>query len=836
MKHCILLITALLGFFMPALSQNSPFETLGKLTEWKAEPSGLSLKTPTGSLRAVVYSPTIVRVRIAKEGRWDDHSFAVIANPQNGVKFTTKENTESLTLSTDALDMIITKNPVRVRFLTKQGKVINEDEPAFGTAWQGREVTTYKKLIPDEKFIGLGEKIGGLNRRGNAYTNWNTDDPSYFRGSDPMYGSHPFYIGLHSGSLMYGIFLDNSYKTHFSFGASTERYSSFAAEDGEMNYYFIFRPTVGQIIEDYTYLTGRMELPPIWALGYHQCRYSYFPDKEVMNLARTIRDKQIPADVIWFDIHYMDAYKVFTWHPERFPKPKQMLAELEGMGFKNVVITDPGIKVEKGYAAYEDGVKNDIFLKYPDGVLYRGDVWPGSCHFPDFTKAASRAWWGDKCKSLIDDGIDGFWTDMNEPAAWGQSIPHMLEFDFDSSPFESNAANNKATYKKGHNVFGMQMARATFEGSKKHSGKRPFVLTRASYAGIQRYAAIWTGDNTATDDHMMLGVRLLTSMGLSGIPFTGVDVGGFNGGATRELFARWMTIGALSPFFRVHAAINTKEQDPWSFGEDVEEICKNYIELRYRLMPYLYSAFYEASQTGMPVARSLAFSHPFDENIYNDHYHTQYMFGGSLLVAPVDSRQKFGKVYLPEGEWYDAHSDKALSGKQEVVVEAPLERLPMFVKGGSMIPMQSVVQFAAQKTDGILYLHVYNDKSGKKSIFTYYEDDGETYKYQTKDFAKREMSFESAQKKIILASVEGNRTSKFTSITFIFHGFEALPPEISVGGKKMALSQDSNKEATTLFKPLAGYDPLGSQAQTTRGANKKFITIPNTTEMIKIEW
>jgi alpha-glucosidase len=853
----LLLMSQSSAAFTPnASNTNAMHESLGALTEWKKEPQGLWLRASNGAqMRVVVYTPSIIRVRIAKEvkdlstnaaatkegtppaARWDDHSFAVVAQPDKSTPFTTSETPESITLATDALTVTVRKNPVRVQFFTKQGKLINEDEPAFGTAWIGREVTTHKRLLPGERFIGLGEKTGGLDRSGRAYTNWNTDAFGYGSGSDPVYGTHPFYMGLHSGSIIYGVFFDNSYKSHFDFGASNERFSSFGAEDGEMNYYVMHRASVGEIIEDYTHLTGRMELPPLWSLGYHQCRYSYFPDKEVLTVARTIREKNIPADVLWFDIHYMDAYKVFTWHPERFSQPKKMLAELEGMGFKNVVITDPGIKVEKGYAAYEDGLRQDIFLKYPDGRPYTGSVWPGPCHFPDFTNPKARSWWGDKIKGLVDDGIDGFWTDMNEPAVWGQNIPNMIEFDFDSALFEDNVRSNKATYKKGHNVFGLQMARATYEGSKKWlAGRRPFNLTRASYAGVQRYGAVWTGDNTASDDHLLLGARMVNSMGLAGIAFAGPDVGGFNGGGSRELFARWVTVGAFTPFFRIHAALNTKEQDPWSFGEDVEEVCKSYIELRYRLLPYLYSTFYETTRTGLPVARSLAVNYPFDETIYDGRYDAHYLFGPSILVAPCDSRQNFAKVYLPEGTWYNAHTDEVLAGKQEIIVETPMERLPLFVKAGAIVPMQSVVQFTAQKPDGTLYLHIYNnkttDKNGAKASFTYYEDDGETYRYQQKDFAKREIVLESSRKKITFAKHEGTMPSKFTSIKLILHGFDALPAEILVAGKKNAIKQ----EPMSLLKPSAGLDPLGTQAQNLTRTNVKTISFPYSSDAFVIEW
>lgn len=805
------------------------FQSLGRVVEWKQETQGIWLKTHNGAqMRITVYSPSVLRVRVRKDSAWDDHSYAVITSPLSTIRWNSTHNAEHIILQTDSVKLTIQKKALRLRLENHAGKLINEDEPALGTGWIGQEMTTFKRLLPDEKFLGLGEKTGDLNRRGNGYTHWNTDAYGYGTGSDPLYGSVPFYIGLHRSEspsgIMYGVFFDNTFKTTINFGASTDRYSSFSAEDGEMNYYYIYRSTIAEIIEDYTWLTGRMELPPIWALGYHQCRYSYFPDKEVLSTARIIREKKIPADVLWFDIHYMDAYKIFTWHPYRFPQHRAMLSELEQLGFKNVVILDPGIKVEKGYNVYEDGVAKNIFLRYPDGALYKGDVWPGTSHFPDFTNPRARTWWGDWLKTLVNDGIDGFWTDMNEPAVWGQRFPDIVEFDFEG---------NKATHKKGHNVYGMQMARATFENAKEHfNGKRPFVLTRAFYAGVQRYAAVWTGDNTSSEDQMLLGVRLINSMGLSGMPFVGVDVGGFNGGGSRELFARWISIGALSPFFRVHAAINTKEQDPWSFGEDVEEISKRYIGLRYQLLPYLYSAFYEASKTGLPVARTLAINNPFDDKVYDWRYQNQYFLGPAILVAPVTSSQTFAKIYLPDGEWYDVHTDKHYTGKQEIIVETPLERLPLFVKAGSIIPMQSLTQSTSEQPDDTLRLHIYKGSQGLP--YTYYEDDGETYKYQkNQDYLKRQIVVEAARKKIQFSQQVGTRTSKFRYVRCIFHGFDVSElSKIRAGGKNVSLQPINS----SLFPALSAFDPLNSAIFTNQELSGKSIIFPNIINSFAVEW
>jgi alpha-glucosidase len=537
-------------------------------------------------------------------------------------------------------------------------------------------------------------------------------------------------------------------------------------------------------------------------------------------LAKTFREKKIPADVIYFDIHYMDNYKIFTWDNNRFPQPKKMLDELEGMGFKNVVIVDPGIKVEKTYKAFEEGLTKDLFLKYPDGTNYTGQVWPGWCYFPDFTNPKTRDWWGNSFKGYINDGIDGFWNDMNEPATWGQRFPDLVEADFDGK---------KTSHREWHNVYGMQMARSTFEGSKKLlAGKRPFILTRAAYSGIQRYSAIWTGDNRPEDDHMMAGVRLVNSLGLSGVANAGYDVGGFAGEASKELFSRWMQIGAFCPFFRSHKMIDAKDSEPWSYGEKVEEIVRNYISFRYKLMPYLYSSFYEATQNGMPVARSLAINYTYDPMIYDWKYQNQYLFGQSIMVAPVVSNKEINKVYLPAGDWYDLNTERKYAGNQELYVETPMETLPLYVKGGAIIPMQSVVQSAKEMPHDTLYLHVYMGNSN--NAFTYYEDAGDGYAHESGKYFKRQISFDATNKQLAFTNVEGSLASKFKNIKLILHGFDAQQA-VKSENKELALKQ----ETIELIPGVSQFDPIGKSIDGKK-STVKTVCIKNNPSKFNISW
>ena len=765
-------------------------ERSGNVLQWQKEAFGLSGKAERAKFRVTLYSDTIVRIQLTREDFFEDFSYAVVASPTHPT-WDVREDEGAITITTPKIILVIKKHPLTFHFLDRNGKTINEDEEAFGTSWIGEQVTTYKRLQEGERFIGLGEKTGPLDRRGFGYTNWNTDNFGYTAGSDPLYCSTPFYIGIHH-HLAYGIFFDNTHKTFFNFGASNDRFSSFSADTGEMNYYFIHGDSVRDILEQYSFLTGRMEMPPLWSIGYQQCRYSYYPDKEVLNVANTFREKDIPADAIVFDIHYMEQYKIFTWSGKDFSDPTKLLAQLRQLGFNVVVMCDPGIKAEKGYHAYDDGIQQDVFIKYPDGEPYTGQVWPGWCHFPDFTRPATRAWWRDQFRGYVEQGITGFWNDMNEIATWGNMLPENIEMDFEGE---------KSTLRRGRNIYGFQMARSTYEGTRElMRNRRPFNLTRSGYSGIQRYAAVWTGDNVAYDEHMMLGVRLVNSMGLTGIPFAGYDVGGFVGDANTKLFARWVSIGAFSPFFRGHSMINSRDSEPWSYGEEVEQISRNYIRFRYQLLPYLYSLFFEASQNGMPVQRSLAIDYTHDAKIYEGQFHHQYLFGPSLMVVPVESTKEFVKVYFPKGNaWYSLYTGEKFSGHSESILECPLHRLPVFVKAGAIIPMQPVIQHTGEKT-GWLHVHLYAGTTDNEFLF--YEDDGNTFDYQQGVYAKRRMYYHASGNKFVLGQVDGSFVSPVKRIKVFFHGFELNT--ISINGAV----KDIHPEINRFFSGLEKYDPI----------------------------
>ncbi len=427
----------------------------------------------------------------------------------------------------------------------------------------------------------------------------------------------------------------------------------------------------------------------------------------------------------------MDDYRVFKWSPKSFPDPKKMTKKLDELGVKVVTIIDPGIKAEESYFVAKEGIADDHFVKYPDGEMYQGEVWASYSYFPDFTKPTARTWWWSLIKGMTDVGVKGFWNDMNEPAVWGQSFPDIVEFNYEGL---------KKNHKAAHNIYGMQMARASYEGAKKSlNGERPFIITRAGYAGVQRYSSVWTGDNSSTEDDYRQGAVMVQGLNLSGVSFVGPDVGGFNGEPTKELFERWVQLGVFTPFFRTHTIVNSRSQEPWSYGEDVEYNVREMINKRYQLLPYIYSAFYQSHKYGTPVVKPLFWYDQFDETTYQEGYQYQYYFGDYLMIVAAKVNQDFTKVYLPQGLWYEFDSNLIHQGKQIIISESGRTRLPVFVRAGAVVAMRESQDYAQQNILEKVNLHIYD---GVSSESLFYEDDLHTYNYVNGDYLVRKIVLE----------------------------------------------------------------------------------------------
>lgn len=766
--------------------------TLGEVQKWHSEERAFNLQGEGFAVRLQLVNDQALRVQMAQTAQeFNDFSYSVQQREvQIFPEIRTTEYGWQIPIGTCTLEL--QKAPFRLALYAPDGSVLLEDEPGLGTVVDGREWTCYKKRQKGERFLGLGEKTGNLDRRGQVYTNWNTDQFGYHNGTDPLYASFPFYLGVVSGHS-YGLFLDNSSRTEFNFGASSERYSYFRSEQGGLDYYLFYggAQNLAPIVQQYTALTGRSPLPPKWALGFQQCRYSYFPDTEVSRVAATFREKDLPADVLYLDIHYMQDYKVFTWHEERFAKPEHLLEQLHQEGFEVVTIVDPGVKVEDDYDIYESGKAQDVFVKYLDGQPYEGGVWPGICHFPDFTAARVREWWGQQFGTLVKPGVRGFWNDMNEPAVWGNSFPDVTRFERDGEG---------GTHKNTHNVYGLQMARATYEGARRHMPKeRPFVLTRSAFSGIQNYAALWTGDNVANEEHLFLGTRLINSLGLTGVWFCGNDIGGFIGDVSADVFVRWLQVGAFSPFFRCHSMVNSRSAEPWTFGESATEIARNYIKLRYRIMPYLYSEVQRACNSGIPVHKPLAFNYPQDALCYHPQYQNQFLIGDSWLVVPCSPGQQFTRLYLPKGQWYDLYNDALLEGEQELVYETPLYKLPIFVKAGAVLPMVEPGRNVYDRQAPAMEWHLY--PGAESGQWHFYDDDGRSYAYAEGASYQRTVRWDAETETLTLEAAQGSYALPEEHLRLYWHG--EAPLRLFSEGKELVIQ----KKDYRMVQPLSSFDP-----------------------------
>lgn len=782
-------ITSVITFFFlsiigASISVHAQVSDAGRLLAWEKVENGIKGTTENASIRILVYKPGMVRVTITRLDKFEEFSYMLDSKaiPEK-TDYTIEDLSGQVVIRTQTLDVFIEKSPLfRVIFKNKEGKVINEDFPGkgFSTGFTGSRSTIYKVIQPGERFIGLGEVLGNLDKRGSGFTLNNTDTYKYGDPRLSMYVSVPFYIGIHQGEV-YGLFSHNTYKSFFNFGLSTPGFSSITLEGGDVDYFFIYDKAIAGILKNYTWLTGRINLPPLWSIGYHQSRCSYFPQSNVELLAETFRKKNLPVDCIVLDADYLYHYQPFRINTNRFPDMKALTGKLSGMGIEVTASVNPGIMIDSSYDAYWDGLKQDIYVKYADGSLYTADIAPNTNHYPDFTNPKAREWWAEKMKFLPDNGIHGYWNDMNEPAVGGSYIPDNLLFNFEG---------RKANGLEAKNLFGMLMARSSYEAAVKNGGnRRPFILTRSGYAGVQRYAAVWTGDNTAKDEYLLGGTLLNTQMGLSGIPFVGDDIGGYIGTTSKDLFIRWMQVGMFQPFARNHKEAYSNSNEPWSYGEEAESISRAFLEFRYRLLPYLYSYFYQASTEGIPIVRSLAIDYPFNDKIYETPYQYQFLCGKDILVVPVTSQEKVKPVYLPDGEWYDLYTDRLISGNVEFKEEVPLHKIPLYVRGSAIIPLQTPVLNTKQEPSDTLFLHLYNGKTANS--FIWYEDDGQTMDYRKEIFYRRNILFNPEKRIIEISAPEGKFISHFRYIKFIMHGFPDLHDTLRISNRPLEYSKES---------------------------------------------
>ena len=622
-------------------------------------------------------------------------------------------------------------------------------KPVFSQR-EGKQVATIH-IGDGVDLYGTGEVTGPLKRNGRKISLWNIDTPVYgVDGGSHLYQSHPWVMGLRSDGSAFGIIADNTWRQTISTGQDVV----FESEGPAFRVVIIERQNVQQLMQALADLTGHMELPPLWSLGYHQCRHTYYPDGRVMEVADLLRKHQIPSDVIWMDIDYMDGYRIFTFDPAGFSNPRRLNDYLHQKHFKSVYMIDPGVKVEKGYFVDDQGTAGDYWVKTADGKLFEGNVWPGACHFPDFTRPEVRSWWSTLYKDFMATGIDGVWNDMNEPAIFGQPEQTMPR----DNRHGGGDGVTAGPHLRFHNVYGMNMVRASRQGLLlANPQKRPFILSRSNFLGGQRYAATWTGDNLSHPDHMKLSVPMSLTLGLSGQPFNGPDIGGFCENSNGELVAQWTALGVYFPFVRNHNTKGTVAQEPWAFTPEVLDVCRTAINRRYRLMPYIYTLFREASLTGMPVMRPLFMADTKDLSLRSED--RAFLLGGDLMIRP----QWAAQTAMPQQEWQPLQLEETADSYQCELRQRP----------GSVIPLANLAQSTAELNTDSLTLLVCTDTEGK-AAGQLYEDEGDGFGYREGHYRQTtiEATLRKKQLSVTLRQVAGDMPAvkRWLRIGFVSKG------------------------------------------------------------------
>ena len=753
-------------------------------------------------LRIEVVRPDVVRFKLSRGGVFDESpTFAVCVDPlADAAAFTVRSTADAVELRTAAMTVTVGLEPFRLDVHRADGSTVLETAiDADGVPWTYATLndafTLRRRVRREDAIFGLGEKAGRHNRKGRDFTLWNTDvlspsetaeftrdkapdDPRGDRLSadfDPFYVSIPFfYHQSWPGGAMSASFLDNGYRSAYAFSAAEDY--QIQVSGGQYTEYVFAGPDMPAILEAYTWLTGRMATPPMWSLGYHQCRWFDYTQEAVEQIARRHRQLDIPCDGLWLDIEYMDGYRVFTWNRERFPDPPALLGRLAEQGFRVITIIDPGVKFDPGYAVFDAGVERDVFCRTEGGDLYLGQVWPGNTAFPDFVTEQGRAWWGELNAAHVESGLAGIWNDMNEPAT-GTIASDRMRF-----------GRGEFSHERYHNQYALLMAMATTAGLRDAMPElRTFVLSRSGFAGIQRYAANWMGDNLSRWDHLELSIAMGAGFGISGQPFVGADIGGFHGNSNAELFLRWMQYGVLTPFCRNHSEIDNVDQYAWSFGEVVEDYVRTAVRLRYRLLPYLYASFLRASETGAPVQRPLVFDHQYDATVRD--LDDEYLLGPDLLVAPVTAPAMTARqVYLPAGDWYDWYTGEPVEGRSFVTAATPMDRIPLYARAGAVIAMWPE---APASTSGYhpaaIELHLYLPVRDGVVTSMLQEDDGLTFAAGSGQRVRTTVMVRRAGDRVDLtAEVIGDGYPEFRRERFVLVVHGPTPVEVTLDGAVLA--------------------------------------------------
>ncbi|AOY54844.1 TIM-barrel domain-containing protein [Clostridium perfringens] len=663
-----------------------------------------------------IFENDIVKVFIGDKYEESISTNGVVGDLGKG-EFIVEEDSNFLVIKGKKVLTFVDKNTTEISFRDLEGNIINED---FQPSFKDEKGNVYISKINDcLAYYGLGEKGGDLNKKGCYTENFNTDDPETDDDSVTYYKTIPFYVALKEEAT-YGIFFDNSFRSYFDMGKEMGDRIFFGAIGGQIQYYFIPGEDIKEVVKNYTALTGRMEMPPLWSLGYQQCRFSYFSQEEVRELVKTFEEKDIPLDVVYLDIDYMDGFRVMTFKIPNFDDAAGLISDLKEKGIRTITIIDPGVKVDEEYPVFKRGKEGNHFTKKLDGEMFIGAVWPGDSAFPDFSNKDCREWWKSELKKFISEhGMDGIWNDMNEPCVFNNDHKTMLESCL------HNSDNGVIEHKEFHNRYGFEMSRCSKEAQEElHPNERGFSMTRATYAGGQRYSSVWTGDNMSLWSQMRMSISMNANLGISGFSFVGNDVSGFGLDSSEELFIRWMEMGPFIPIFRNHSNMYTRRQEPWAFGPRAEKIAKKSIELRYELLPYIYDLYYISHKEGLPIFRPMIMEYEKDMNLLN--IREQFMLGENMLVAPVLYEGERSKtVYLPKGSWFNYFTMEKLQGGKWYKLPCELDEILVFVKEGSIIPTYNKKFRNVKERPNNILLKVF----GENAKGFHYNDDGHTMEY-----------------------------------------------------------------------------------------------------------
>ncbi|ELC8429601.1 glycoside hydrolase family 31 protein [Clostridium perfringens] len=663
-----------------------------------------------------MFENDIVKVFIGDKYEESISTNGVVDNLEKG-EFIVEEDSNFVIIKGTKVLTFVDKNTTEISFKDLDGNIINED---FQPSFKDEKGNVYISKVNDcLAYYGLGEKGGDLNKKGCYTENFNTDDPETDDDSITYYKTIPFYVALKEEAT-YGIFFDNSFRSYFDMGKEMGDRIFFGAIGGQIQYYFIPGENIKEVVKNYTALTGRMEMPPLWSLGYQQCRFSYFSQEEVRELVKTFEEKDIPLDVVYLDIDYMDGFRVMTFKTPNFDDAAGLIGDLKEKGIRTITIIDPGVKVDEEYPVFKRGKEGNHFTKKLDGEMFIGAVWPGDSAFPDFSNKDCREWWKSELKKFISEhGMDGIWNDMNEPCVFNNDHKTMLETCL------HNSDNGVIEHKEFHNRYGFEMSRCSKEAQEElHPNERGFSMTRATYAGGQRYSSVWTGDNMSLWSQMRMSISMNANLGISGFSFVGNDVSGFGLDSSEELFIRWMEMGPFIPIFRNHSNMYTRRQEPWAFGPRAEKIAKKSIELRYELLTYIYDLYYISHKEGLPIFRPMIMEYEKDMNLLN--MREQFMLGENMIVAPVLYEGERSKtVYLPKGSWFNYFTMEKLQGGKWYKLPCELDEILVFVKEGAIIPTYNKKFRNVKERPKNILLKVF----GENAKGFHYNDDGHSMEY-----------------------------------------------------------------------------------------------------------